>query len=765
MKFNNNSTKKTALFGGLGGAHLWLLVATLTHGAGVLASEQWPLCRPWPISAPVLASPQPSPLPGDGKGPITLFADSAELTAQQSFRLNGDVLIQRDGEQLSADAARYDQSSGQLEASGNIRFSSADFTAFSSSVAIDLNTDLSIFRENEYFIPERHTRGASRTIEQRGEQLTVLKSASITTCDPGDEGWAIRGSTIKLDHSRGVGSVYNARVSFQGVPFVYIPYLRFPITGERTTGLLAPSFGSSSNGGTELALPFYWNIHPQLDATINPHNYTERGLKWDTEVRYLSRLGRSKLNTEILNDDVYGAKREFYRFEHQGSFANGWRADVRYAQVSDQNYFSDFGSSLSTTSVTHLERHARLDYSAGDIRFMARVQDYQTLNEAIPQSSRPYRRLPQITFDYDKRPASGWLRYGVESEWVRFQRSDRLMADRLDIQPYVSLPFERQAGFIIPKLSGRYTHYQIDEQSAALTDYSLSRTLPTFSLDSGLFFERDTTLLSTKMLQTLEPRLFYLYVPYRDQSELPRFDTGLSGFSMAQLFVENRFNGADRVGDTNQLSIALTSRLLESDSGKERLRASVGQIVYFEDRQVGLSGNELEQRSNSEAIFEAKLALGDYISLSSDLIWNTEYDLITKRYLKFQYKKGRNKIINLSYRYQGNHITLPERQRREIDLSALWPINHSWSIIGRRYHSLEDNRTLEKMLGFEYDSCCWAFRLVRRALFSKSTTDPNGEGELRYSWLAQLELKGLTSIGKRIEEMMEKSVVGYSSVP
>ncbi len=743
-------------------AALLALLGGALAGNTALAAEQWQLCRPWPISPPPA---QASPMPTDANTPVTLFADSAEATARQAFSLQGNVLIQRGSEQLLADEAHYDEHSGQLNAAGNIRFDSSDFTALSHTVEIDLNSNLSLFRDNEYFIPRRHTRGASQTIEQSGNDLTVLKSASITTCDPGDKGWAIRGSTIKLNHADGIGSVYNARVSFLGVPFIYIPYLRFPITGERTSGLLAPSFGSSSSGGTELALPYYWNIHPQLDATITPHNYTRRGLKWDTEVRYLSPLGTSKLNTEMINDDVYGAKRELYRFEHQGSFANGWSADVRYAKVSDQNYFSDFGNSLATTSVTHLERHARLDYNFANGSLMLRAQDYQTLNDAIPESSRPYRRLPQITFDYDQPQGDGRLRYGVESEWVRFQRSDRLMANRLDIQPYVSLPFERQAGFIIPKLSGRYTSYQIDENSAALADYSLSRTLPTFSLDSGLFLERDTTLFSKKMLQTLEPRLFYLYVPYRDQSDLPRFDTGLSGFSMAQLFVENRFNGADRVGDTNQLSIALTSRLLESDSGKERLRLSMGQIVYFEDRQVTLSGNELDSRRNSEAIFEAKLALGEYVSLSSDLIWNTEYDLITKRYLKFQYKKGRNKIINLSYRYQGNHITLPTRQKREIDLSALWPINPSWSIIGRRYHSLENNRTLEKMLGVEYDSCCWAFRLVRRALFSKSTTDPSGEGELRYSWLAQLELKGLTSIGKRIEEMMEKSVVGYSSVP
>ena len=758
MKFNNNFLKRRTHAGGLAPFLSALLLAALATSAS--AVEPWPLCRPWHITPP-----PPLASPGYADGSITLFADAAELTEQQSFDLNGNVLVQRGSEQLVADRAHYDRASGQLQATGNIRFDGPDFTTFSQTVEVNTHSDFSILRGNEYFIPRRHTRGTSETIEIAGRQFTTLKRASLTTCDPGDRGWAIRGSTIKLNHADGIGSVYNARVSFQGVPFLYIPYLRFPITGERTTGLLAPSFGSSSAGGTELALPFYWNIHPQLDATITPHNYTARGLKWDTELRYLSRLGISKLNTELLNDDVYGAKREFYRFEHQGSFANGWRADVRYAKVSDQNYFSDFGNALGTTSVTHLERHAKLTFNRNNIDFMIRAQDYQTLNDAIPESSRPYRRLPQITFDYTPPQGEGWLRYGIESEWVRFQRRDRLMASRLDIQPYVSLPYEGTAGFITPKFSGRYTRYQIDRDSAVLNDYSLSRTLPTFSLDSGIFLERDTEIFSKKMLHTLEPRLFYLYVPYRDQSDLPRFDTGLSGFSMAQLFVENRFNGADRVGDTNQLSLALTSRLLEGDSGKERLRASVGQIVYFDDRRVGLGADQLEQRTNSEVIFETKLALGDYVSVTTDLIWNTEYDLITKRYLKFQYKQGNNKIINISYRYQGNPITLPTRQKREIDLSALWPITPSWSIIGRRYHSLEDNRTLEKMLGVEYDSCCWGFRLVRRALFSKSTSAPNGVGELRYSWLAQLELKGLTSIGKRIEEIMEKSVVGYSSAP
>ncbi len=745
MNFNNNFFSRFLLLAGA-------LAAAPASGAG-----QWQLCRPWPIA------PLP-PTTAASDETLVMSADGAELRDQQAVTLEGNVVIEGKAKQLRADQARYDQSSGELEAFGNIRYDGDNFTALSSEADIDVERNRGVLKDTRYFFYDRHTRGASDALYLEGEALTILKGASITTCDPGSNDWAIKGSTVKLNHSAGVGSVYNARVSFQGVPFLYLPYLRFPITGERTSGLLVPSFGSSNRSGNELALPFYWNIHPQLDATITPHNYTSRGLKWETELRYLSHLGEGTITAQWIDDKAYGGERQFFGFSHGGDLGGGWSSDINYSRLSDGDYFADFGNALSTTAKTHIERHAKLNYRFGQGSLALQVQDYQTLDETIPESSRPYRRLPQLTFDYQQEASDLGLNYALESEWVRFQRQDRVNGSRLDLLPSLSYPYERSAGFITPKVSARYTRYRLDDQPSGADNAPL-RTLPWFSLDSGIFLERDSHLFGQALIQTLEPRLFYLYVPYRDQSELPLFDTGQSKFSMAQLFTENRFNGADRVGDANQLSLALTSRLLESDSGRERLSATVGQIFYFHDRRVALRGEELDQRPRSDIVVEAKLTLGDHINISTELLWDSEYELLSKKYFKLQYKNGNSKIINMSYRYQGNPETAPDKLSREVDLSAVWPINPSWSIIGRRYYSLEDDRTLENLAGVEYNSCCWALRLVKRDLFSGNGATASDEGELQRSWMAQLELKGLTSIGRRIEEMMSQSIAGYSSVP
>ncbi len=723
------------------------LAAPAAHAEG-----GWPLCRPWSITSQAPATPIP-------EGTTVLEADEVEAADDGLLLLEGGVTVLHRRQRLEAERALFDRQRDWIEAGDAIRLDTPELILLGHRAEFDLEAERGLVLDNRYFLPPRHTRGAAERVTLEGREVTILEGASLTTCDPGDEGWAIRASTLRLDHRAGIGSAFNARVEFQGVPFLYFPYLRFPITGERTTGLLAPSFGSSTSGGNELALPFYWNIHPQLDATITPHNYTERGLRWITEVRYLSRLGTTVVEAERIDDAVFGGRRSLYRLNHRGSLGAGWGADIAYVEVSDPFYLTDFGTALGTTSVTHLERHARFDYRFDSGRAMIRWQDYQTLDETIPEASRPYRRLPQITLDYG---GGERLRYGIDSEWVRFQRRDRLMADRLDLLAHLALPLEREEGFLIPKVSLRHTRYAIDPGSASRDDYRPARTVPTFSLDGGLFLERDTALGSLPLVQTLEPRLFYLYTPYREQADLPRFDTGQSALSLARLFAENRFNGPDRVGDADQLTVALTTRLLERDSGRERLRATVGQILYFEDRRVGLGDDVLETRNHSDVLAEARLQLTRHLGFSAELVWSPEYDLFTKRYLKLQYKRGGDRIVNVGYRFQGNHVTDPDRIKREIDLSALWPLNSRWSMIARRYHSLEQDRTLEKLLGLEYESCCWTFRLVRRALRSQSATDP--EGDLRYSWMAQLELKGLTSIGKRIEQMMEESIVGYSAV-
>ncbi|MBI3773656.1 MAG: LPS assembly protein LptD [Gammaproteobacteria bacterium] len=730
-------------------------------GIGLLASnnswaiESWALCHRWPTAE------FPSSTIPKAQAPTQLTADSSQGKQDQSLVLSGNVVVERPYERLLADEVTYFQTENRVNATGNLRFETPDLRVDGQSGRINLDNDSGEFTETQYYLLSHHGRGESDRILMLNPEVTVLKHASYTTCDPGDEDWVLRASTVTLDQGSGMGSAWNMYLSFQGLPFFYFPYINFPITDERKTGVLPPSIGTSRTNGTDIAIPIYLNIHPQLDATITPHNYTTRGLQWVNEIRYLTHYGKGKIGAEYLDDQTTRTTRTLNHFEHAGAFAPNWTSDINYSRVSDKDYFHDFSSSLSTTSTSQLERHVKVNHSFVAANLMAQAQDYQTVDDTIPYSARPYRRLPQVALTADTSPVD-WFRYGVNSEWVRFHEQDHLNGERFDLATYASLPMENAAGFFIPKLTLRHTDYQLEKENNPLPDRSPYRNISTLSLDSGLFFERDMNFFGSSLLQTFEPQLFYLYTPYRDQSLIPVFDSSTVSFSSAQLFQENRFSGRDRVGDTEQVSLSLTSRFLQQDDGFERFRTTVGQIYYLRDRKVSLGGDVLDTTTNTDAILEAEAKLTRNLSLRGDLLWNTAYDTITKRYIKLQHRASNREIVNIAYREQGNRVTAPGSVTKEIDAAALWPLNPRWSLIGRRYHSLPDDRTLEKLFGVEYESCCWAFRAVRRAVYTPDSVTPQN-GALRYSWYLQLELKGLTGIGDRIETLMEDTVVGYKA--
>ncbi len=738
------------------------LVLFATFGAvyGAQSSETWGQCHAWP-------EPEFS-YPGEDRGEQSatfLAADSSEGRDNEVIDLLGNITVQRPGQQLFADKATYNSALKTLEVSGGIRYETADFTTQADYALMALEGGTGRFENSRYVLPSRHARGSSGTIEIQSDEQIILRQASYTTCDPGNEEWILRASSVRLDQGSGMGSAWNARLAFQGVPFFYIPYIRFPITDARMSGLLAPTYQTSKLGGSELALPIYLNLHPQLDLTITPHNYTNRGLKWDSELRYLSNYGSGMIHAEQIDDKVYGQGRRLFEYSHAGQMGGGWSGDLLYNRVSDRYYFNDFGNSLSVSSLTHLERHARLNYGDRYGQLMVQAQGYQTIDDTTPYSQRPYRRLPQLT--YTATPLEvGLLRLNLNSEMVRFQQYERLTGTRANLTPSLSLPYQHPAGFITPKLSLSLSRYELEETNNTLGASTLQRVVPISSLDTGLYLERETQLFDRRYIQTLEPRAFYLYVPYRDQSDYPLFDSGRYDFSSAQLFRTNRFAGIDRIGDANQITLSLTSRLLRQHDGWEMLRGSVGQIQYLTDRQVTLTGNQLDSSNRSETIFDAEFHPSRPLSLRGDLFWNSRYNTVTRRDLRLQYMKDERHIISINYRQRSDPSVNASAVVRELDSAILWPLSSQWSIIGRRYHSVEDNRTLEKLAGFEYSDCCWAFRAIRRATFVENAGAISAPyGTLRYGWYLQLELKGLTSLGESIDRLMQDKILGYTATP
>jgi LPS-assembly protein len=536
------------------------------------------------------------------------------------------------------------------------------------------------------------------------------------------------------------------------VPIFYFPYLSFPLEG-RKTGFLVPSMGDSNQSGTEISTPYYWNIAPHRDATLTPRFMSRRGVLLESEFRYLNQHNTGQVGLEYIKDDrVFGDDRSAVSFNHQGQPGQGWLTQAKYRSISDADYLDDFSSELAKSSTTHLERLASIDYRGNLLRASLLVQAFQTVDDATSASTRPYQRLPQLRLGLRDTKGPAGLVMGIDSELVQFDRTTGVTGRRLDLQPRISWPMRRPGGFLIPELAYRYTQYQL-ENSDQNFDQNPARNLPLFSLDTGLVFERSLDGWGRAATQTLEPRLFYLYVPYRDQSNLivdedgadVVFDTTLPLFSMDQLFRQNRFSGGDRVGDANQVNLELTTRFFDPH-GRELLYASAGRIFYFKDREVTLPGGKIETDSTSDWVAEIGSRWTKKLSARASILWDSYDEKMQRSSANILYQKDNRRLLRFAYRFEENNL----EQR---DIALVWPVAQRWNVVGRWLHSLKDDVTLETLKGIEYESCCWTVRFVQR----KYRVDAMDNNENESFWL-QLELKGLTSIGKPVRDLLGRDI-------
>ena len=684
---------------------------------------------------------------GNESDEIVLNADEGHALAKDIMALSGNVRMDRRNQHLQADAAVYHESSRLLEARGNVKLVQDDISILGDTATLNLEQHSGAVDNTTFLLQSRHARGTAVHATIIDRDHTSLEKVSYTTCDPGDEDWTLKSRHVELDHSQGTGTATHVVLSFQHIPFFYVPYMSFPIDDRRKSGFLTPSFRNSSSSGDEFTLPYYLNLAPQADATITPRYISRRGTQIQGEFRYLGRRSAGILDTEHLaNDSLYGENRDRFRLRHNSSPLPALRTNLELDRVSDVQYFDDLGNSLSTTSITHLKQEFSAQYDASAWSSTVRLQTYQTIDETIPENARPYRRLPQVLFSTRFPQDSNRLNYSLNSEFVDFQRRGRISGDRFDIEGTASLPMTKLWAYLTPSLTYRYTAYRLDN-TVPVTNDTPSRALPSATVDGGLFFERDTRWGQTKILQTLEPRLYYVKIPYREQTEIPLFDSGVPDFSFAQLFRANRFTGADRVGDANQLTLALTTRYIEQESGRQRISASVGQIIYFSDREVTLVGSP-QTASTSDTVAEVSALITPSLTGKTDVRWNPDLAKIDKGSIQISYAPGKRRIMNISYRFR-------EAELEQTDLSFIWPLSRSWHVVGRRNYSIFDGRPLETLAGFEYESCCWRFQLVKRNYVNDVSGASND------TLYFQLELKGLTSFGDRIESVLENGILGY----
>ena len=629
--------------------------------------------------------------------------------------------------------------------------------------------------------------GQAERIDFEGENQVRLTQATYTTCAPGNQDWYVKVDNLKLDYDHEVGKGDNGTVYFKDTPIFYTPWMSFSLNNQRESGFLPPSFGTNSDSGMEFSLPYYWNIAPNMDATITPHVMTRRGLQLQNEFRYLNTAFGGRYNgtakVEILpGDRLYDNKNRYaYALVYAQTTDRGFSGTIDYNKVSDGSYFTDLSSEVSQTSQSHLLQQGVLNYGSDWWSASATFQRHQTLQADKDNPVRePYKLLPQLTFNARK-PDFFLTDSSFMGQFTHFTRSTQTItegkhkglryegdsASRTVLYPQIAVPYVTPGWYVTPKLGVNVRHYSISGQPLQTSD-SVNVTLPIFSIDSGMTFERSSDWFGKDYLQTLEPRLFYVNIPYKKQSQIPIYDSGLADFNFAQIFSENQFSSWDRINNANQLTTALTSRLLDPVSGYEIMRAMIGQRFHFTRNRVELT--ESTQRDDDDRKWEKSDFLAAFSGqilprLYTDSAW--QYNLTDRKLSRYSlglsYRPEPGKVLNAAYRYSRTSNI------NQVDVSGQWPLGGGWHGVGRMNYSLKDNnnnlidpdsrggRLIEGIGGLEYNGGCWVMRGVikRLALTEKDAST---------SFFIQLELNDFARLGSNPLELLRRSVPGYHQV-
>jgi LPS-assembly protein len=781
---------------------------------------------------------------------IHIDSDDAVLNIDLDAVLKGHVTVRQDLRRLEADEVTYDYIADRLNVKGRVNFLDPKLRVRSESGSYG-TAGGATFNQANFDIPDRNGRGNARDIALHPDGKVELSQVRYTTCPVGNEDWQLQAGRLALDTKAQEGVAHNVIMRFKDVPVFYTPYISFPLGDERKSGILFPSFGHSGTNGYELEVPYYLNIAPNYDLTLTPGLLSARGVQLAEDYRFLTERSHGQIDATFLpddNDDEH-YNRSYIRAIDTTDIQHGLRFDADAASISDVNYFSDFAIGADQTSVTFLQRRADVLYYDDAWRIRAQMQNYQTIDIAIPAYDRPVSRVPRIEANALYPILDSQFEFALDSEAVNFLREAgpcqsalRVAASaapsvvgadpcasgvRLNLAPQIRWSNRGPGYFFEPAVGFDFTQYALTDVTSGEPS-NPTRALPYARLDSGLIFERDSASKAQRT-QTFEPRLVYSYVPYRNQDELPIFDSGLPDLNLTELFRTNRYVGWDRVGDANQVALAFTTRLFDHNSGAEYLSATVGQIRYFSLPRVGLPADFLSEESAllpgqsaaaaavnplsipgallvrgqsfaaypgqylnylgpagqslpaasqaaaaaaegltgyhaSDIVTELSLTAYRHVSLGLDYQWNPYTSQTDKAEASVQYRPDPSRVVNFGYRYQTGIL-------KQVDGSFAWPIAGRWNLVGREVYSLAEyqlptasrHQTIEQVAGLEYKSCCYRIQLVQRRYLSirpGSTTSSSG---LDTSIALQLELTGLSSVGKREDTFLEQSIRGYST--
>jgi LPS-assembly protein len=688
-------------------------------------------------------------------GPAVIEADSLVGKAENQIEATGDATLRQGGQSIRADRLLFNQSSHEVDAQGAVMLEQDGNTMSGPHLLFNMDKSAGTMEQPQFYLKENDARGSADALHIQDRQHFSLDNATYTTCPAGNQDWQAKMGLLEIDRDRQVGVAHSASVEFKGVPILYSPWMDFPLNNQRKSGFLAPVFGGTVTGGSELTLPFYWNIAPNFDATLAPRAMSKRGLMLNNEFRYLEPGYGGELHVDVLpNDAIAKHSRELFSLNHNQALASRLNGYVNYTRVGDNDYFRDLGNAVNVTSQANLLQEGGLNYDAGWWTAVARVQHYQTLQDPAAPIAVPYTRLPQLTINARQNYASANIAFA--GEYVDFSHPTTVNARRLVINPSVSYPLvNKPAFYVTPKVALHSTYYVMDANNTPVPPntsgfQNASRTLPILSVDSGVAFEREGNLFKSDYVQTLEPRAFYVYVPYKDQTQLPNFDSAQADFNFTQIFTENRFVGSDRIGDANQLTLAMTSRLLEPGNGMEHLKMMIGERVSFSAPRVNLDPPATTTNNKSDILLALAGRVTRHWSLDSEFQFDPNQSHAQRYDIVASYRPEVGKVLNLGYRFTRDTL-------RQVDISTQWPISGRWHAVGRWNYSLQDSRILETIGGLEYNQDCWMLRLVAQR-FATATQQTNT------GFFVQLELNDFVKVGSDPLALLKQSVPGYTKL-
>jgi LPS-assembly protein len=661
----------------------------------------------------------------------------------------GEVEIRYGTATLTAQSAQLEQS-GEVDLLGRVELMNPDVTVFGEDAHYDPDSEMVSFSAAGFDMPARPARGSAQQIEVTSDSRVSLMSMLFTTCPPENVAWEISAKSAELDVNGGVGTARGVKLDFKGVPVLYVPYFSFPINTERKSGFLTPDISDRDQTGFDLSIPYYLNLAPNYDLTLEPRYMSARGTQLRSDFRYLLPNSRGNFGFEYLPDDEETqTERRYANLQHESLFGPRDQLEVLSGMegVSDDAYFEDLGTSLAVTSQTHLNRFLDLTFFAPNWSMLTRFQNYQTIDPVLTEAEYPYERTPQMLFG--GRWGEGLVVFDSDTELVNFDRNVGTTGWRLDTTQELSLRFARSGMFLTPAVALRQTNYWLDNPAPGQDDLQ-RRSLPIRSLDMGMTFERDMTGGRRNWMQTIEPRLLYVHVPFEDQSTLPVFDTIVPDFNLIQLFRKYQFVGPDRVADTEQVSFGVTTRLIDAANGRERLTATLGQTRYLDPQLVTLPGTLPTETDGSDYVAEMGIGIRDAWALDVGYQWNSETSSTARAETRLEFRPKDDRLFGIGYRYRRDTL-------EQGDVSVVWPVGERWRIIGRYSYSFLDKERLEDFFGWEYEACCWRLRMVNRNYVSRT-------GDTDSSISLQLELKGLSQRVTSPDELLDRGILGYRNI-